>query len=227
MAYNNNNIVVLDFETGSRNPYLTQPIQLASIMIDGKKLEMIAGSEFNTEIKPIIDNEELQKSGLEAITEEALKVNKKDLEKLKSAKCIDVVWNEFQTYLKDYKTSKSDSGNPILAGFNNNRFDDIILQRLAKEYGGFDKEKCKFTIFHPRLNIDLYKIVWLWFENSDVKSLSLDSLRELFGMSSENAHDALQDVKDTAELIVRFLRLSRHLYPKIKFSGSCKERIVK
>jgi len=45
----------------------------------------------------------------------------------------------------------------------------------------------------------------------------MDSMRDLFGISKENAHDALQDVKDTANLMIGFMKLHRRIAPKIKF----------
>jgi DNA polymerase III epsilon subunit-like protein len=227
MAYTKNNIVVIDFETGSLNPHRTQPIQLAAIMLDLKKLEMIPGSEFNAEIKPVINAEELEKQGLDALEDGALKVNKKNVESLLKAKSADVVWNEFQAYVSNYKTSKSDKGSPIVCGFNNNRFDDIILKRLGMKYGGFNKDKEKWEILHPDQNIDVFKYCWMWLESGELESLSLDTLRGYFGISKDGAHDALVDVLDTAEIFVRFMRLTRHLNERIKFAGSCKDRIIK
>jgi DNA polymerase III epsilon subunit-like protein len=64
-------------------------------------------------------------------------------------------------------------------------------------------------------------IAWLWFESvSDIKSLSLDNLRDYLGIDKTNAHDAIKDVKDCAEILIRFLRLHRTLSKKIKFKGS-------
>ena len=45
----------------------------------------------------------------------------------------------------------------------------------------------------------------------------MDTLRERMGLSTENAHDALQDVKDTANLMIKFMKLHRRIAPKIKF----------
>ena len=60
--------------------------------------------------------------------------------------------------------------------------------------------------------------VWLWMENNaDVKSLSMDSMRDLLGMSKENAHDAKQDVLDTANLMIAFMKLHRRVAPTVKF----------
>ena len=35
--------------------------------------------------------------------------------------------------------------------------------------------------------------------------------------SKDNAHDALQDVKDTANLMIKFMKLQRSLLKKVKF----------
>jgi DNA polymerase III epsilon subunit-like protein len=64
-------------------------------------------------------------------------------------------------------------------------------------------------------------LVFYWFENNnDVKSLSLDNLRDYFGISKEGAHDALKDVKDCAQILIRFMKLHRKLGSKIKFKGA-------
>ena len=51
----------------------------------------------------------------------------------------------------------------------------------------------------------------------------MDYMRDYFGMdqtSKDNAHDALQDVKDTANLMIKFLKLQRNLLKKVKFEKS-------
>jgi len=45
-------------------------------------------------------------------------------------------------------------------------------------------------------------------------------MREYMGFpeeSKEGAHDALQDVKDTANMMIRFFKFYRSLAPKTKF----------
>ena len=49
-------IIVFDFETGSRNPLTTQPTQIAAIALHGRKLTIQPGGIFNSEIRPIIDD---------------------------------------------------------------------------------------------------------------------------------------------------------------------------
>ena len=47
MALNNRDIIVFDFETGSRNPYKTQPTQIAAVVIHGKSLNIKTNGVFN------------------------------------------------------------------------------------------------------------------------------------------------------------------------------------
>ena len=69
----------------------------------------------------------------------------------------------------------------------------------------------------------MMNLVFYWFNHSnDLKSYTLDSLRDYMGISKEGAHDAIKDVKDTAEIMIRFLKLHRNLAEKIKFKGSFK-----
>ncbi len=48
----------------------------------------------------------------------------------------------------------------------------------------------------------------------------MDYMRDYFGMSQaskDNAHDALQDVKDTANIMIKFMKFQRTLVEKTKF----------
>jgi DNA polymerase III epsilon subunit-like protein len=44
----------------------------------------------------------------------------------------------------------------------------------------------------------------------------MDAIRERTGLSTENAHDALQDVKDTANLMIKFMKTHRAVYRNLK-----------
>ena len=64
-------------------------------------------------------------------------------------------------------------------------------------------------------------LVFYWFEhNNDLKNYTLDTLRDYFGIDKYGAHDAIKDVKDTAEIIIRFMKLHRNLGQKIKFKNA-------
>jgi len=212
--------IFYDFETGSRNAHTTQPIQLAAVAIHSRKLEIIPGSEFNSMMSALNDQDAKSK-GVDIIEDGALAVNKKTREEIFAAKQPKVVWNQFVNYVNQYNYKKSKWTAPIMVGFNNNGFDDIIINRLCSEFGPFDKEYQKQNLFHPIYNFDLFKIALGWFENSEeVTKYSMDSLRDYFAMSKDNAHDALQDVIDGANLFIKFLSLQRSMGKRVKFKGA-------
>ena len=104
---------------------------------------------------------------------------------------------------------------PIACGYNILGFDLPIIERISAKYS---KGK---QVFHPRDKIDLMHWMFPWFENSpEVKSFSMDNMRDYFGMASAGAHDALQDVKDTAKLFCRFQKLYRRTAEKVKFRNA-------
>ena len=134
-------------------------------------------------------------------------------------------WKMFTDYLYKYHTrssKKSQFSAPIAAGYNIYRFDLPIIDRLSKKYGNTNKEN-KTDVFFPRDVIDIINLVFYWFEhNSELKSYTLDSLRDYFGISKDGAHDAVKDIRDSAEILIRFMKLHRRLANSIKFKDSFK-----
>lgn len=228
-----NNICVFDFETDGSDPTVCSPVQLSALIVDTQRLEIVKNSEFNTFIKPerIENSKDIIDSSIYGdsdILEWHGKVKGVDKETIFKS-WINYPeqrhsWQQFVSYLDNYhvknKGKKSQFSAPIACGYNIIRFDMKIVNRLSQKYGNTNKEN-NTDIFHPRDQIDLMNIVWLWFENlADIKSLSLDNIRDYLGISKENAHDAIKDVKDCAEILIRFLRLHRKLSSKIKFKNS-------
>ena len=85
---NYRDIIVFDFETGSRNPHKTQPTQIAAIALHGRRLTLQPGGVFNSEIRPILDDKKAIEAGFDPIEDEALQItgkNRKDLAKAPSA----------------------------------------------------------------------------------------------------------------------------------------------
>ena len=224
---NYNKICVFDFETDGSDPRICSPVQIAAIMIDPINLEIIDGSEFNSNFKPeVLENNDNYKyetdilefhSKVKGCSQEEVLKSWYDYPKQEHT------WKMFVNYLDKYhsrSSKKSQFSAPIAAGYNINKFDLHIIDRLSNKYGNLNKEK-RTDLFYPRDMIDAMNLVFYWFEsNSDLKSYTLDSLRDYFGISKDGAHDALKDVKDTAEIIVRFLKLHRNLAQKVKFKGS-------
>ena len=214
---NYRDIIVFDFETGSRNPLKTQPTQIAAVAIHGRKLTVQPGGYFNSEIRPILNDEKAVAAGLDPVEDEALAITRKERKKLARAPLPKTVWGKFNNFVNKYNWKKTPFFAPIAAVYNINGFDMPIVQRMCEMHGPVDKQG-RQTTFNRIHRIDLMETVWMWFENNaDVKSLSMDAMRDLLGMSKDNAHDALQDVKDTANLLIGFMKLYRKFSPQVKF----------
>jgi DNA polymerase III epsilon subunit-like protein len=212
----NRDYIIFDFETGSRNPHKTQPTQIAAIALDGRDLS-VKGT-FNSEIKPLLNDEEAIAAGLDPIEDGALKVTGKTREKLEEAPALKSVWSKFTKFVDQYNWKGEPFFNPIPVGYNIIGFDLIIVNRLCQEFGPWDKTKDQPKLFSRVYKVDLMDNVFMWTEaDPSVKSISMDSLREKMGLSLENAHDALQDVKDTANIFIKLLKTHRAVYQNIEF----------
>ena len=224
---NYNKICVFDFETDGSDPRQCSPVQIAAVIVDPLHLEIIDGSEFNIHFKPeVLENNDKYVYETDILDFHA---------KVKGCSKDDVLkewykypkqehsWKMFVDYLDKYHTrssKKSQFSAPIAAGYNINRFDLHIIERLSVKYGNTNKEQ-RSGLFYPRDVVDVMNLIFYWFEhNDDLKNFTLDSLRDYLGLSKEGAHDALKDVKDTAQILIRFLRLHRNLGQKVKFRNS-------
>lgn len=221
-------ICVFDFETDGSNPEICSPVQLSAVMVDPLKLQIIEGSKFNVFCKPELLEENPEYEYTTDIMEFHAKVrgcSKEDIyEQWKTYPSQNVAWNSFIAYLDKYhcggRKKKNMFSAPIAAGYNIHKFDLKIIHRLAKKYKTVDTKEGTPCLFYPRDVLDIMNLVFYWFENMDFKSYSLDTIRDYLGISKDGAHDALKDVEDCAEILIRFLRLHRKLSKKIQFKGS-------
>lgn len=212
----NRDFIVFDTETGSRNPHKTQVTQIAALALDGRNLS-VKGT-FNSEICPILDDDQAIAAGLDPIEDGALKVTGKTREKLAEAPSLKSVWSKFIKFVDQYNWKKDPFFSPIPVGYNIIGFDMIIINRLCKELGPWDKSKDHQKLFSKVYKVDLMDNVFMWTESDpSFKSISMDSLRERMGLSFDNAHDALQDVKDTANIFIKLLKTHRSVYQNIEF----------
>jgi DNA polymerase III epsilon subunit-like protein len=215
----NRDYIIFDFETGSRNPHKTQPTQIAAIALDGRNLAV--KGQFNSEIKPILEDELALAAGLDPIEDEALKITGKTREALSNAPSLKAVWSKFTKFVDQYNWKGDAFFAPIPVGFNIIGFDMHIVNRLCKEFGPWDKEREHQKLFSKVYKIDIMDNVFAWTESDpSVRSISMDSLRERMGLSKENAHDALQDVKDEANIFIKLLRTHRSVYQNITFDNA-------
>ena len=206
--------IVFDFETGSRNPHKTQPTQLAALALDGRSLKL--KGTFNSEMRPLSDKKAIE-AGLDPLEDEALRITGKSREELKKAPTPRSVWKKFVQFVEQYNWKGTQWFAPIPVGFNIIGFDMIIINRLCKAYGPWNDDRSQQKLFHAIHKIDVMDNIFMWTEaDPAVRSISMDSLRDRMGMSKENAHDALQDVKDTANIMIKFLKTHRAVYQNLK-----------
>lgn len=224
---NYNKICVFDFETDGSDPKSCSPVQIAAVMVDPINLEIIPNSEFNINFKPEVleaDNNYTYTTDILDFHAKVKGCAKEDvLNEWKEYPKQQQSWKMFVDYLDKYHTrssKKSQFSAPIAAGYNIYRFDLKIIDRLSIKYGNVNKENTS-DIFYPRDVVDVMNLVFYWFEhNSDLKNYSMDTLRDYFAIDKKGAHDAIKDVKDTADIMIRFLKLHRNLSSKIKFKNS-------
>ena len=219
---NNRWIMVFDWETDSPNPETCNPVELAAIPVDPRKLEIKKEQAFRATIRPDgIDTEEyFTKERQDTIAWHA-KQRGVDTEEIvkdwKSGQSEKVVWKNFCNYCAKYEVDKKPGQwytEPIPSGYNIIGFDLVIANRLAEKY----KTKSPFS---KVTKIDMMDILFMWFENLDEpSSMKLDAFRKFFSMSAKQAHEALSDTIDEAELMVKFMKFHRKQSTVGKFKGA-------
>ena len=229
-----NPICVYDYETDGKHPHECEPTELGACIINPRTLEIVENSEFILKLRPpTIDEPDYYRKHEDTIAFHAknrlaegddMEVKKKEVfESWKNGVDQKIGWQQFTTYLEKYNTDqkrKTMFGAPIRGGSNIRSFDDIITTRLCKKYGNIDKEG-KMNIFHPRDIVDTQDLALYWFENlKEPTAYNLDALRVFFGITKVGGHEALKDVKDSAWVIRKMLKLHRGLAHKIQFKGS-------
>ena len=192
-----------DFETSSVDPHTTQILQIAACIIDARSCTIV--DKFDSLVKP-----EDEKT----IDSKALEVNKLNLDDLKQAPSITIIFPAFATWISKYNIYKDRSpwGAPISCGWNITNFDNIILNRYAR------KLRCihgtEPNLIHPIISFDcMHTLFWLTYFNNDISSYKLTSILEYCGISKrelEKAHNAIYDVEFCAQLAIKLIKLSRH-----------------
>ncbi len=215
-------LVVFDFETDGVNPEECNPVQVAAIVIDPRTLTPIKGAEFNSMMRP----PDIEKDGY---LTDAVKstiawhaknqgvTSEKIIEIWKSSPDQKTVWKQFSSFVNRFNGKNTKFWAPVPCGANIRNFDLIISDRLNESYN-------IKTMFWPRDRVDLLDFCFYWFEDYEdgPKNYKVDTLREYFGIPDRGAHDALVDVQDCAEMIVRFIRLHRRSSKNVKFRGAFK-----
>lgn len=217
---NENYIIVLDFETGSKDKFDPTPLEIACVVVDPRTLKRVPGETFECLIKPFCRPG--QQDGWENVQEEALKVNKINPEEVKEKGLDEKVF--FDLLCKFFKrhTKGNKWKSPVVAGFNSDSFDRIILERLCHRYNYLDKGGDQ-KLFHPRDSFDVMKMVLGWTENEvEPIQLNLAEVKRWFGITEGIEHRAMGDVEPTADILCRLLEFQRKVVKKNKpqFKGA-------
>ena len=214
-----NNIICFDFETSAIDPHneQTDVVQIAACAIDSKRLQIIPNSEFNITVRPDdIENPNYYNEHKSTIDFHV------SLQKNSTVESVMNTWKSgvpekqamkmFKIYCEQYDRGKSFFSKPCPAGKNIIKFDLIILDRLNQKH----KQK-EFFFRRDVIDLDQLCLYWFMFNMDAPSNYKMDTLRPYFGLSSEFAHDAMFDVKQESDLIIKFLSLHKKLCNQIQF----------
>lgn len=187
-------ILFIDTETGGVNPKESALIQLSGIVrIDKKDVE-----EFNFFIKPFAGSEVNAKAlEVQGRTEKELETEKYRPEK--------EVYTNFKKILDRYIDKYDKTDKFIVAGYNV-KFDIDMLQSFFKRNGdNFLFSYISSSVLDPLPCIGMLQLCEVLLELENNK---LETWCKHFGIEFK-AHDSLEDIKATKELIFKFAKLIR------------------
>lgn len=176
-------------------------------MINRNSLKIIPNSEFKATMRP---------ENLDAMEDDALRVTNMTREQVSGYADTAVVFPTFINWINKYNKGDSVYTAPIPCGYNIIGFDMKILDRYCKKYKiGWDETRQSQKVLSQVYKYDVMDHLWFWFENiPDLTKLKLTEVLAYMGASEERitgAHDALVDVQNTADIIIRIFKMQRHM----------------
>ena len=244
---NYRHLCVFDFETGSPDPDTCQIVQIAGCIIHDRRMKIV--DKFTSWVRPDWDDTVGVTQDTMEWHAEQRDTSVSEFKKiLNDAPPAEVVWPQFTTWIDKYNKSKVNLtayNAPVPAGYNILGFDMPILERYCALYGPTEKNrrsgKESQRLLSSVYSYDLMHHMWFWTENiadPEVKTrLKLaDNIKVWMGFSEESikaAHDAWQDVYDTAKIIIKIFAAQRHLTEvdddtgrrRLEMKGSFNERV--
>jgi DNA polymerase III epsilon subunit-like protein len=207
--------IVIDFETSGVDANVCQPVQLAAVVIDPYRLELIEGAEFSSYMKPEVKDwnefiEEESVSSCIAWHAKNYKVKPEEIvDKWKDAPNQKDVWLQFSNFVNKFNPKKTDWFAPIAAGANIRNFDLTIVKRLNDLYN-------IKTMFWKRDVEDIVELSYhfLTYRSDCPSNFRMDTLREYFKVPEPKlsvAHDALQDTYDESFILIKYLKMKKHV----------------
>jgi len=197
---------VVDFETGGLDPDLHDSVQIAVQVLDPRTLDVVG--TFVSYIKPDPNRVSL----------EALNINNLSLEELENAPSPEQVVQDLVEFLKPH-------GRCVFVA-HNAKFDFDFLSDLIKRHGKGVTTVSK--LFDHRL-ICTVQMAFQRFilDEQTLKSVKLVEVSKHLQLPHEDAHDALGDVRVTAELFRYCLRKSTWFKAVRGFKIAIRERSLR
>jgi len=197
--------------------------------IHSDKLTLKPSGVFNSKIQPIFDDDKAIALGLDPIEDGALAVNNLTREELKDAPPTKIVWENFVAWVNKFNYRKSVFTAPIPCGYNIINFDLPIITRLATQYGNVDKDG-RQNVFSQVFKIDFMDIFFYHTEhNRNVQKRTLSHIMDFMGYpkgQKTGLHNAVDDVRHTANLLIKHLRHTRAESENIKWESAFKDGIM-
>jgi exonuclease I len=199
-------IFCYDLECGSASWEKAEVLECAGVVIDLDILEIKEDGIFGPVlVKP---NWDLVEQGALAVNKIIpAEVNEKGLDQK-------VFFDQLVAFLQKFQKSNKKWDALIPAGYNTVRYDDRVLEKLAKKYNYIDSSGDSL-LFHPFHNFDLMNILRVFFYSTNtLESFSLENVNRYFGIDTSKSHTAMGDVISTAKILCRFLKFYKSLTPK-------------
>jgi len=218
---NNNYFVFYDCETinfwdaeGVQNPS-DVICEVAAIVIDPRRLEIIEGESFTSLMKP---------PDMSIASERAMEVTGISREMLANAPDQKTTWENFANFMKKFNKKGTKLAAPIMVGHNIISFDRPIYNDICYKYGYVNDGEP--NLFHPTVMYDTYLMWHMICENlAEPAKYNMDYMKEYLGLPKSSykeghAHRALGDCKDGSEIFIRLMKWIRGNAARAKFKGA-------
>jgi len=153
---------------------------------------------------------------MDAIEDGALQATGFTREQISTFADTSVVWPTFVNWVNKHNKKASVYNAPIPAGYNIIGYDMPIIRRYCEKYKtAWDETRRDQKLFSQVYKFDILDHIWYWFENNpDLEKLKIEYLLEYLGAPKEiieGSHDAINDTKNIAKVMIRLLKLSRYM----------------
>lgn len=216
---NYNTYICYDLETTGPDPNYDYPIEFGAIALNPKTLKPYkdnSGKDIVFESLVKIPDDFLAQAKADPAKmkslEDALRINHKTLDELQEAPDLKTVWENFVNFVHGYSNKPSDNWRlPIPVTYNGNSFDNVMINRLAKEFKTVNG-KGENLVWHKNISMDMYIEMFKWTDDSAKPTkLNLDTMRQHLGLPSDGAHTALADAYTVKYIFCRFQNKIRQI----------------